>query len=68
MNDKIIKFTRCVSNNQKPKLVERLINLIPLGYMAHENEYKAEIIFFISDASSYITGSNLVIDGGKSCW
>ena len=57
-----------VSNNQNSKFVERLTNLIPLGRMAHENEYKAAIIFLVSDASSYMTGSNLVIDGGRSCW
>ena len=57
-----------VSNNQDPKFVERITNLIPLGRMAHENEYKAAIIFLVSDASSYMTGSNLVIDGGRSCW
>jgi len=57
-----------VSKNQDPKFVERLTNLIPLGRMAHEDEYKAAIIFLVSDASSYMTGSNLVIDGGRSCW
>lgn len=57
-----------VSNKQNSKFVERLTNLIPLGRMAHENEYKAAIIFLVSDASSYMTGSNLVIDGGRSCW
>ena len=57
-----------VYNNQADDFVERLVNLIPLGRMANTNEYQAAILFLCSDASSYMTGSNLVIDGGRSCW
>ena len=57
-----------VYNNQPDDFVERLARLIPLGRMANANEYQAAILFLCSDASSYMTGSNLVIDGGRSCW
>ena len=57
-----------IYTNQNPEFVQRLSNLVPLGRMANEDEYKASIIFLISDASSYMTGSNLVIDGGRTCW
>ena len=57
-----------IYTNQNPEFIQKLTNLIPLGRMAHEDEYKASIIFLVSDASSYMTGSNLVIDGGRSCW
>jgi NAD(P)-dependent dehydrogenase (short-subunit alcohol dehydrogenase family) len=57
-----------VYNNQADDFIERLANLIPLGRMANANEYQAAILFLCSDASSYMTGSNLVIDGGRSCW
>jgi NAD(P)-dependent dehydrogenase (short-subunit alcohol dehydrogenase family) len=57
-----------VYNNQPDDFVERLANLIPLGRMANANEYQAAILFLCSDASSYMTGANLVIDGGRSCW
>jgi NAD(P)-dependent dehydrogenase (short-subunit alcohol dehydrogenase family) len=57
-----------VYNNQEEGFVERLTNLIPLGRMANANEYQAAILFLCSDASSYMTGANLVIDGGRSCW
>jgi NAD(P)-dependent dehydrogenase (short-subunit alcohol dehydrogenase family) len=57
-----------VYNNQPEAFVARLANLIPLGRMANLDEYQAAILFLCSDASSYMTGTNLVIDGGRSCW
>ncbi len=57
-----------VYNNQPDDFVQRLANLIPLGRMANADEYQAAILFLCSDASSYMTGTNLVIDGGRSCW
>lgn len=57
-----------VSNNQPKDFVARLTNLIPLGRMAEVDEYRGAILFLCSDASSYMTGSNLVIDGGRTCW
>jgi NAD(P)-dependent dehydrogenase (short-subunit alcohol dehydrogenase family) len=57
-----------VFNNQDPAFVEKLTRLIPMGRMAHVDEYRAAIQFLCSDASSYMTGQNLVIDGGRSVW
>lgn len=57
-----------VFNGHDRKFVEGLTDLIPLGRMAHEDEYKAAIVFLLSRASSYMTGANLVIDGGRTCW
>ena len=57
-----------VLNNQNDEFLEKINDLIPLGRMAIKNEYKSAIQFLSSDASSYMNGHNLVIDGGRSIW
>jgi NAD(P)-dependent dehydrogenase (short-subunit alcohol dehydrogenase family) len=57
-----------ILNNQSPEFIKKLENLIPMGRMAHLNEYQSTVVFLISDASSYMTGGTLVVDGGRSCW
>jgi len=57
-----------VHQGQPEEFVERLSNLIPLGRMAHVDEYEGAILYLCSDASSYMTGANLIVDGGRTCW
>lgn len=57
-----------VYNHQPKEFMDKLVDLIPLRRMANVDEYKAAIIFLCSDASSYMTGANLIIDGGRTCW
>lgn len=57
-----------IYNDQDPAFVRRLAELIPLSRMAYPGEYKAAVVFLVSDASSYMTGANLVVDGGRTAW
>ena len=57
-----------VFNGQGDEFVQRLSSLIPLGRMAAKDEYQAAVQFLCSDASSYMNGQNIVMDGGRSIW
>jgi NAD(P)-dependent dehydrogenase (short-subunit alcohol dehydrogenase family) len=57
-----------VFNGQPEVFLHRLEQLIPMGRMANRDEYQGAILFLCSDASSYMTGTNLVVDGGRTCW
>lgn len=57
-----------VFNGQGEEFVQRLSSLIPLGRMAQRDEYRAAIQFLCADASRYMNGQNIVMDGGRSTW
>lgn len=57
-----------VFNGQDEEFVKRLSSLIPLGRMAAIDEYRSAVQFLCSDASSYMNGQNVVVDGGRSVW
>lgn len=54
--------------NHSDEFVARISQLIPLGRMADKDEYKAAIVFLASDASSYMNGATIIVDGGRSVW
>jgi NAD(P)-dependent dehydrogenase (short-subunit alcohol dehydrogenase family) len=57
-----------VFNGQSEEFVLRLSKLIPQGRMANHDEYRAVVQFLCSDASLYMNGQNILMDGGRSVW
>jgi NAD(P)-dependent dehydrogenase (short-subunit alcohol dehydrogenase family) len=57
-----------IFNGQDQDFIDNLELRIPIGRMAQVDEYKGAIQFLAGDASSYMTGQNLIIDGGRSTW
>lgn len=57
-----------IYNGQDEIFLEKLTNLIPMGRMADKDEYKCTVLYLISDASSYMTGATVIVDGGRTCW
>lgn len=57
-----------VYNGQNEEFLGKLTNLIPMGRMAEQDEYKGTVLYLLSDASAYMTGATLIVDGGRTCW
>ena len=55
-----------VFNNQKKKFVNELIKLIPMKRMANKSDIKNTVDFLIDKKQKFITGQNIIIDGGRT--
>lgn len=55
-------------DTQDETFIKNFTEHMPMGRMSRENEYNGAVIFLASEASSFMTGSNLVIDGGWTAW
>tara|TARA_B100000242_G_scaffold283005_1_gene244814 strand:- start:2820 stop:3644 length:825 start_codon:yes stop_codon:yes gene_type:complete len=57
-----------IYTDQTGEFLNKIKELIPMQRMANKNEYKGSIIFLLSNASSYMNGSIISIDGGRTAW
>ena len=55
-----------MENNQDKLFSKKIKKLIPMGRMGKKNEYNNTILFLSSNASSYINGTTIVVDGGRT--
>lgn len=57
-----------IYNGQNEEFIRRFVRNVPMGRMSRPDEYVGTILYMISDASSFMNGATVVIDGGKSIW
>ncbi len=57
-----------LENGQDPDFIQKLSELVPMGRMSRPDEYPATVLYMLSDASSYMTGATVVLDGGRTVW
>jgi NAD(P)-dependent dehydrogenase (short-subunit alcohol dehydrogenase family) len=57
-----------VENGQNSEFSDRFKAIVPLGRFARPDEYKGALTYLLSNESSYMTGSVMVVDGGRSVW
>jgi len=57
-----------VESGQPAAFLERASARIPMGRMAQPHEFQGALVYLCSDAAAFVTGANLVVDGGKTIW
>jgi NAD(P)-dependent dehydrogenase (short-subunit alcohol dehydrogenase family) len=57
-----------VESGQPAAFLERAVARIPMGRMAQPYDFQGALVYLCSDAAAFVTGANLVVDGGKTIW
>jgi len=57
-----------VESGQSARFLERAALRIPMGRMAQPHDFQGALVYLCSDAAAFVTGANLVVDGGKTIW
>lgn len=61
-------FPSAAVRQKSPEFIEKLAQKVPMGRIGVDEEIKGPVLFLASPASSYVNGSNIVVDGGWTCW
>lgn len=57
-----------VESGQSADFLDRAASRIPMGRMARPTDFQGALVYLCSDAAAFVTGANLVVDGGKTIW
>lgn len=57
-----------LENGQDKEFIQKISALIPMGRMSRPDEYIGTVLYMLSDASSYMTGATVILDGGRTIW
>lgn len=57
-----------VENGQPDEFIKRVSSKIPMNRMAKQDEYQGTLVWLLSDASSYLNGAVIPVDGGRTAW
>ena len=57
-----------VENNQSEEFITKVSSRIPMGRLAKSDEYQGTLLWMLSDASSYLNGAIVPVDGGRTAW
>ena len=57
-----------VESGQPAEFLERAAQKIPMGRMARPHDFQGALVYLCSDAAAFVTGANLIVDGGKTIW
>ena len=68
IDNDIISCPGGVINNQSKDFLEKVSHRIPMGRLANADEYQGTLIWLLSDASSYLNGAIIPVDGGRTAW